>query len=193
MPNQRHFDLKRRMAREGGEKYVTLLVLLLVGCVSSSDETTQNERWSVLAERMTSSAKSFVAEGNPMAELSWKQFTNLLGFRKRSPAHRHVAYPYATFSDAVPPERIDWREHGIVSTVKDQRSCGSCWAFSAVDTTESAAALVDGELRTLSTQEIVDCDQSDYGSWPFTLHSILFCTKQIDAFQFAQGATAARW
>lgn len=37
----------------------------------------------------------------------------------------------------MPPE-VDLRKDGVVSDVKNQGSCGSCWAFSAVAALETA-------------------------------------------------------
>lgn len=41
-----------------------------------------------------------------------------------------------------------------------ENETGSCWAFSAVATTEAINKLVTGDSISLSEQELVDCDTS---------------------------------
>ncbi|KAJ9594524.1 hypothetical protein L9F63_014037, partial [Diploptera punctata] len=55
------------------------------------------------------------------------------------------------------PDEIDWRNLGAVSNVKDQRHCGSCYAFSAVASLEGQQFRKSGRLTALSEQNIVDC------------------------------------
>jgi cathepsin L len=55
------------------------------------------------------------------------------------------------------PKHWDWREHGVVTPVKSQGGCGSCWSFSAAEAIESAHAIATGELVVLSEQNILDC------------------------------------
>lgn len=73
-------------------------------------------------------------------------------------------FPYG---DEVPPERRDWRQEGRVTPVKDQHvggaPCGCCYAFGGMAGVEAANSLYTGQLTTLSEQEIVDCDELDYG------------------------------
>ncbi|KAJ8764432.1 hypothetical protein K2173_006172 [Erythroxylum novogranatense] len=58
------------------------------------------------------------------------------------------------------PASVDWRVKGAVGPIKDQGSCGSCWAFSTVSAVEGINQIVTGELVSLSEQELVDCDRT---------------------------------
>lgn len=71
----------------------------------------------------------------------------------------------ATNIEAV-PKSFDWRAKGAVTPVKNQGQCGSCWAFSTVENIESMwirAGKGTKDNVNLSVQQVVDCDQSDYG------------------------------
>lgn len=58
------------------------------------------------------------------------------------------------------PDSFDWRNRGVVSSVKDQGSVGSCWAFSTVGNVEGQWALAGHNLTSLSAEQLVDCDST---------------------------------
>jgi cathepsin L len=60
------------------------------------------------------------------------------------------------------PSSIDWRADNLVTNIKDQGQCGSCWAFSAVASMEGQHSKKTGNLISLSEQNLVDCSNS-YG------------------------------
>ena len=59
------------------------------------------------------------------------------------------------------PASWDWREKGYVSPVKNQGSCGSCWAFATVANLEGLYYKKKGVMKTFSEQMLVDCDTYD--------------------------------
>eukprot|EP01084_Bolivina_argentea_P197013 337687_1 len=57
------------------------------------------------------------------------------------------------FVDTPPvnaPASVDWTTKGVVTPIKNQGQCGSCWAFSATGAIECDYAIKTGTLNSLS-------------------------------------------
>lgn len=64
----------------------------------------------------------------------------------------------------VLPVKFDWRDYGKVTSVKNQGSSGSAWAFAAIGSYESAILVDNGPSENLSEQYLLDCDGSSIPS-----------------------------
>jgi cathepsin F len=98
------------------------------------------------------------------ADMSPEEFKNK--FLMSNPIQPEADTEVVEAAAVAVPNTFDWRDKGAVTPVKDQESCGSCWAFSATEAIESAwilAGKATNSTVNLAPQQIVDCDTADDG------------------------------
>ncbi|KAK6152042.1 hypothetical protein DH2020_014677 [Rehmannia glutinosa] len=97
---------------------------------------------------------SYTMGVNEFTDLTWDEFRkHRLGAAQNCSATRGNH----KLTNVLLPETKDWRETGIVSPVKNQGHCGSCWTFSTTGALEAAYAQAFGKGISLSEQQLVDC------------------------------------
>ncbi len=96
--------------------------------------------------------QTHVAGHNKFSDWTEHEFSNILGLKG---AEEREVIPDVV--EANYPSAWDWRAQGKVTAVKDQGSCGSCWAFSSIEAIESAWMIAGNSEVIMSEQELVDC------------------------------------
>ena len=102
----------------------------------------------------------------------WKgPWTNCAGWlnQSRLPPSAPVAMLEAYVTST--PSSLDWRDPALGGNtpVRDQKTCGGCWAFGTVGPLEIAISSVCGRTENLSEQYLISCNEWGYncstGGW----------------------------
>ncbi|CDW75080.1 cysteine proteinase [Stylonychia lemnae] len=112
--------------------------------------------------------KSVKLSLNRFADLSNEEFKKIYLNRFNSKQVQTITDPLISIGKIRKSQQIadndnpslDWRELGKVTSVKDQGDCGSCYAFAALSTLESALLIQNEDQYKgidLSEQQIIDC------------------------------------
>jgi cathepsin H len=95
----------------------------------------------------------------PFARMSWSDFQAKILMDPQDCSATTGRSSLVSDVDEPLPTHVDWRDKGVVSGVKNQGHCGSCWTFSSTGALEAHHAIKFKNWRTseLSEQQLLDC------------------------------------
>mmetsp|Transcript_9463 Transcript_9463/g.9185 ORF Transcript_9463/g.9185 Transcript_9463/m.9185 type:complete len:332 (-) Transcript_9463:39-1034(-) len=122
--------------------------------------------------------KSWTLGTNEFTDWTDEEYKSMLGLRRQP---LRSSQTLKTIKAKGEPElvSIDHRNEGLVTDVKNQGACGSCWAFSTVASIEGAYAKEHGELKSFSEAHLAECDKFSggcMGGW--MINGLLFFTQR---------------
>jgi cathepsin F len=156
----------------------------------------------IRAQELTKASMGKTEYGiNLFSDLSPEEFRHMYlmpkGFYKSRKAPTTV-FPFTPKNVTIPQngEIFDWRypnpktgyNGNCISPVYNQGQCGSCWAFSATEQTESMSCLdgnTGGKYIQNSMQQVVDCDTTSYGcsgGWTYSAYKYLMQAGGQDSY-----------
>merc|ERR1711964_295006 len=126
-----------------------------------------NERIAELNEKNGQYAFSWTRQTDRRPEE--KHYTGAV----RPAEHKSASVKAAEVANAAIPAAINWATTKVVTPVKNQGQCGSCWAFSATETVETQFVLdaAPEYAVEMSPQQITSCTTSCdgcNGGWPYS-------------------------
>lgn len=135
-------------------RQIALILFLLLWVFHTANGGTLEE----VQEAIEQNGAKWTASENSISKLPFEEWKQRLGTIIDEEEHKGKVR-----STAGLPAKFDWRDQGMVTPVKDQGPCGSCWAFASVGALESQVLLTYGGEPDLSEQFVVSCNKLNMG------------------------------
>ncbi|XP_062013010.1 senescence-specific cysteine protease SAG12-like [Rosa rugosa] len=149
-------------------------------------DSAEKERRFAIFMQNVEYVEKFNNEGNKTYKLSINEFSDMTNeeFLRRRTGYKmatssnSTSFRYQSLASTEVPTSVDWREKGAVTPIKDQGSCSVCWAFTAVAAVEGLTKIKTDQLISLSEQQLVDCDDGNFGCQPGYINEAFDYIKQ---------------
>lgn len=153
-------------------------------------------------EHNSNKSATYKMKPNNFTDLSWEQFRNtyLMRYDLINPMLNMAKDNTSVKGNVSLPESVDWRSSLQNGAVRNQGGCGSCWAFAAITSLDSAYFIATNTSRAIhpgpifSTQQIVSCSSPNGcggGSSPSALSYAAYTNITTEqAYQYT--ATSSR-
>jgi len=103
----------------------------------------------------------YVSDLNVLSDLSPEEVAQLKGGLPNPSQQTSSAGPSVSselrVGSAALPSSIDWRQYGVVTSVKYQGNCGCCWVFSSTAYVESFLIIKTNTTYDLSEEYTLEC------------------------------------
>ena len=113
----------------------------------------------ILIYTMNKKNKLFKLSHNQFSILNQLDINNIYKFKINPP---NIQFDKTYRFMSLRPN-IDWLKYNAVTSVKNQYNCQSCWAFAAAAAIESAYYIKHKVLFNFSVQQILDCNNHNFG------------------------------
>jgi C1A family cysteine protease len=141
---------------------ITGMVVLAAVAVAQNapDKATLDQKINELQQQIDQKGYHWTAGRTSTAEMSTEEFQRLLGEQTPKGYDAWLArQPKLTATEGrLFPTYFDWRDSSIMTPVKSQGNCGSCWAFGVTGAFEANVKKHDGIEYDLSEQQVLSCN-----------------------------------
>lgn len=145
-------------------KYIFLIVIALFSMIFLADAVSaasEDQEIASLQREIDSRGYNWTAKRTWVTDLSDEEFQRLLGARIPDDLQKRIDSQHETIiprlQSRLLPSSFDWRDYDIVTPVKNQGSCGSCWDFAGIGALEAVLAINETVEYDLSEQQILSC------------------------------------
>jgi len=136
-------------------------------------------------ERYEAGEVSFEMGINQFSDLTLKEFSDTNNGYRMPEDGKSSSPLWTEPAEDDLPDAVDWRDHNMVTPVKNQGQCGSCWAFSSTGALEGQHSIQARQLVSLSESNLVDCSsaygpQGCNGGWQDDAYRYIVANGGID-------------